>query len=90
MTFAQIIGNSTSGIIGLMNFVVVPLIFALAFAAFIWGVVNYFFIHVDNETKRTEGRNFIIWGLVGMAVLLSVWGFVYLVLGTVGITPGVY
>ncbi|MFA6519796.1 MAG: hypothetical protein WCT41_03190 [Candidatus Paceibacterota bacterium] len=81
------IGDGSSGIIGLLNMVVVPVIFAFAFAAFIWGVVNYFFLHGDEEAKREEGRKFIVWGLIGIVVLFSVWGFVNIVLSTLGIMP---
>ncbi len=88
MTFAQFIGGSSTGIIGLLNVVVVPIILALAFAAFIWGVVNYFFLHATDESKREEGKQFVLWGLIGMAVLFSVWGFVNIMLSTLGITPG--
>jgi len=87
MTFKDFVGSGTSGIIGVLNTVVVPLIFTLAFAAFIWGVVNYFFFHGDEESKRAEGRQFILWGIIGMAVLFSVWGFVNLLLSTLGIAP---
>ena len=87
MTFAQFVGSSTTGIIGILNVAVIPVIFAFAFFAFIWGVVNYFFFSKDNETKRTEGRQFIFWGILGMVVLFSVWGFVNLLLSTLGIAP---
>jgi hypothetical protein len=89
MTFAQFIGNSTSGVVGILNTVVVPIIFALSFAAFVWGVANYFFFHGGEETKRKEGREFIFWGILGIVVLLSVWSFVKLLLSTLGIAPGV-
>ena len=88
MTFAQFIGTRTSGIIGVLNTFVVPLIFSLAAATFLWGVVNYFFLHGDDEGKRAEGRQFIFWGIIGMVVLFSVWGFVNIMLSTLGISPG--
>lgn len=88
MTFAQFIGNGSTGIIGTLNIVVVPVIFSLAFASFIWGIVNYFFLHGAEEAKREEGRQFILWGIIGLVVLFSVWGFVNILLSTLGITPG--
>lgn len=88
MTFAQFVGNGSSGIIGAINLVVVPVIFALAFAAFVWGIVKHFFIHGGEETSREEGRTFIMWGLVGMLVLFSVWGLVNILLSTLGIASG--
>lgn len=87
MTFAQFIGSGSTGVIGFLNVVVVPVIFALAFLVFIWGVVNYFFLHTGDETKREEGRKFLMWGLLGVVVLFSVWGFVNLLLSTLGIAP---
>ncbi|MDD2657551.1 MAG: hypothetical protein PHD04_02735 [Candidatus Pacebacteria bacterium] len=86
-TFKDYIGSGTTGIVGLLNTVVVPVIFALAFAAFVWGVMTYFFLNGGNEDKRSEGRQFIFWGILGMVVLFSVWGFVNLMLSTLGIAP---
>ncbi len=86
-TFAQYIGSGSTGIIGLINDVIVPVIFALSFLVFIWGVMNYFFLNGGDETKRSEGRQFALWGILGMAVLFSVWGFVGLLLSTLGIAP---
>lgn len=87
MTFAQFVGNGSTGLVGVLNTVVVPVIFALAFAFFLWGVLSYFFFHGADETKRTEGRQFVFWGILVMAVLFSVWGLVNLLLSTLGIAP---
>ena len=72
---------------GIINTFIIPIIFAFAFVVFVWGIVSYFFIHGSDETKRTEGKKFAFWGVIGMVVLLSVWGFVNLVLSTLGIMP---
>lgn len=87
MTFKDFIGSSDTGIVGALNTVVVPVIFAFAFAAFVWGVVNYFFISGGDEKKREEGRQFVLWGILGLVVLFSVWGFVNILLSTLGIAP---
>ncbi len=87
MTFAQFVGDGNTGIIGAVDAVVVPAIFGLVFLVFVWGIVKYFFLHSDDETKRAEGRNFALWGLIGMLVLFSVWGLVNLLLSTLGINP---
>ena len=87
MTFAQFVGSGSEGVIGALNTVIVPVIFSLAFASFVWGIVNYFFLHDGDEGKRAEGRQFIMWGVLGMVVLFSVWGFVALLLSTLGIAP---
>lgn len=88
MTFKDFIGSGSTGIIGIINTVIVPVIFAFAFLVFIWGIVKYFFINNGgDEGKIKEGKQFAFWGIIGMVVLLSVWGFVNIVLSTLGIMP---
>ena len=87
MTFAQFVGSGTTGIIGIINTVIIPFIGALAFFVFVWGVISYFFFHSDDEKKRAEARQFIFWGILGIVVLFSVWGFISLLLSTLGIAP---
>lgn len=89
MTFRDFIGSGSTGIIGVLNTVVVPLIVSLAAAVFVWGVINHFFLHGSDEAKREEGKQFMLWGIIGLAVLFSVWGFVNLLLSTLGIAPRV-
>jgi len=88
MTFADFIGSGSTGIFGILNNIAIPLIFAFAFAIFIWGIVNYFFLKGDDETERAHGKQFALWGIVGLALLFSVWGLVNLLLSTLGITAG--
>jgi len=85
MTFAQFVGGGLTGVIGALNMVVVPIIITLAFLYFIWGVINYFFIHGDEEGKRAEGRQFVLWGVIGLVVLFSIWGILNILLSTLGI-----
>jgi hypothetical protein len=54
---------------------VVPFLFALATVGFIWGVIQMF-MNPDSEEKRKTGKQFMVWGLVGLFVMLSVWALV--------------
>ena len=84
MTFAQTVNQ----IISIINTIVVPLIAAFAFFAFVYGIFKYFFINnKGDETKMKEGKEFAFWGILGLVVLFSVWGFVNLLLSTLGIAP---
>lgn len=65
-----------------INSSVIPLIFALATVIFIWGVVQYV-INSDEEAKKEKGRQFMIWGIIGLAVMISVWSLVGILSNTV-------
>lgn len=89
MTFAQFVGSGSTGIIGVINIIVVPFIGTLVFFVFVWGVLKYFFFsNKGDEKELTEGKEFIFWGLIGIVVFFSVWGFVNLLLSTLGIARG--
>ena len=54
---------------------VVPLLMALALAAFVYGIIKYF-LNPDNEEKRKEGKGYMFWGLISLFVMVSLWGLV--------------
>ncbi|MFA6274164.1 MAG: hypothetical protein WC662_03305, partial [Candidatus Paceibacterota bacterium] len=64
---------------------VIPLIFALAVAMFVWGVVMYV-INTSEEAKKAKGKMFMIWGIIALTVMVSVWGLVAILGNTFGIT----
>ena len=72
----------------IINDSVIPLIFAVATVMFVWGVVQFFIINADEEKKRAQGKQFMIWGIVALAVMLSVWGLVGILSTTFGIKGG--
>lgn len=84
LAFAQVnsIQDAGTTIINIIDNVLVPIIFALAFLMFIWGIFRYFIQGGHDEEKRAEGRNLMIWGLIGFFVMVSVWGLVHVLLGT--------
>ena len=63
------------------------LLIAVAVVYFLWGVVN-FVSAGDNEDKRASGRKSMIWGLVGIAVMVSLWGIITLLQTVFGIGGG--
>lgn len=74
---------------GIINGSIIPLIFAVATIMFVWGVVQFFIINADEEAKRAQGKQFMIWGIIALAVMLSVWGLVGILGSTFGIDTSV-
>ncbi len=72
------IENLSSSLIGILNTVVVPVVFAIAFIVFIWGVFQAFILNGANEEKRKEGAKFVLWSVIGFAIMISIWGIVNL------------
>jgi len=54
---------------------VIPLLVALAVAAFVYGIIKYF-LSPDSEEKKKEGKSYMFWGLVTLFVMVSIWGLV--------------
>ncbi len=76
------------GIIYVINFIFVPVLMAIALIVFLWGVYKYFILGATEEKSRTDGRQFVLWGVIGFVVILSVWGLVAVVGNTLGLSPG--
>ena len=62
----------------------IPLFFAVAFLLFIWGVFLYFILGAGNDEKRKEGRSFVVYGIIGFVIMVSLWGIVALLTSTLG------
>ncbi|OGJ02207.1 hypothetical protein A3G98_02135 [Candidatus Nomurabacteria bacterium RIFCSPLOWO2_12_FULL_37_8] len=63
---------------------VVPILIALGVIYFVWGVVTYV-IASDEEAKKS-GRDRIIYGIIGLAVIIAVWGLVAILRNTFGLS----
>ena len=57
--------------------------FAFALVYFIVGVLQYL-LNPANDEERATGRQHILWGVVGMAIMVSVWGIMTIIAGTLG------
>ena|SRR3989338_7703671 len=62
---------------------VVPILIALGVVFFVWGVVSYV-IGSDEEAKK-KGRDRMIYGIIGLVVIVGMWGLVRLVTNTFGL-----
>lgn len=63
---------------------VIPVFISLAVVLFVWGVVMYV-IASDEEAKK-RGKDKMIYGIIGLAVIIAMWGFVKILTNTFGLS----
>ncbi|MDO8514657.1 MAG: hypothetical protein Q7S50_03885, partial [bacterium] len=80
--------NYSNSITWTINYILVPVLMAVAFIVFLFGVYKYFIQGAADEKSRTDGRQFTLWGVVGFVVILSLWGIVNIFMSTLGLSVG--
>ena len=68
----------------LISVIITPLLqlfFAVALAVFAWGVVQ-FLIALNKGGNLEQGKDHMLWGILGMAIMLGAYGIITIVLGT--------
>jgi hypothetical protein len=84
---AQTGGQGLFGVLEKANQLIsmlLPFVITLTLLVFLWGIFKYVVSGGDMEARK-QARGFIIWGLVALAVMVSVWGLVNLLIRTVGV-----
>ena len=59
-------------------------IFALALLYFVYGVA-LFIKGADDEEARTTGQRHMLWSVIGLAIMVSVYAILGIITGTVGV-----
>jgi len=65
----------------------IPIVIGLALLAFFYGLVKFLFSNASADAKD-DGKRIMIWGVVAMFVMVSIWGLVNFIQGTTGVTDG--
>lgn len=78
--FRSLIDFFTQAIVGS----IIPLLIGLAIVYFFWGVAKYI-KNSDDESEREKARSYMVWGVIGLFVMISVWGLVGVLANTFGI-----
>ena len=79
MTFQTLI-KAAGGLVA--DIVLVLIIVALL--VFFWGLVK-FIAKAGDEKAVEEGRNLMVWGVISLFVMITVWGLVNFIGGELGI-----
>jgi len=61
--------------IQLINGSILPFLFTLAFILFLYGVMMYIFKY-DDSKRREEGIKMMTYGIIGLAIMFSIWGLI--------------
>lgn len=76
------IQDAAGVVTNIINGVLVPLVFAIAFIVFIWGIFQYFIAGGHDEEAKEKGKSLMLYGLIGFFLMVSVWGLVNILVGT--------
>ena len=64
------------------------LMFALSFLYFTYSIVKFLRLEAG-DASRKEAQEAILWGIVGMLIMFSVYGIInYIILPSFGLEPG--
>lgn len=75
---AENINQFLSDIVSLIDNALIPLLLAVAFITFIYGVFKYFIAGSTSREERQQGRTMVMYSLIGFFILLSAWGIINL------------
>lgn len=65
---------------------IIPILFTLGIIYFVYGIITY--VIGDDEEAKQKGRDRIFFGIIGFAVIVSIWGLVAIVKKTFGVGNG--
>ncbi len=84
--YAQVDADALGGVLNpIITHIVNPIVqlmFAVAVVVFAYGVFQMIWNKIDADGHE-KGRNSMVGGLIGMFIMLSAWGIVYLIANTV-------
>lgn len=89
IVFAQQLGNLEILVtsIGRLVGIALPIVVGIALLAFFWGLVKYIFAQ-GNEESKADAKKIMLWGIIALFVMVSVWGIVRFIGTALGINQG--
>jgi hypothetical protein len=83
ISFAQLATTDAllTKILDMIRVTLIPLAFSLALLFFFWGMAKY--IRKSGDEKE-EGRKIMVWGVIALFVMSSIWGLVFFIRNEIG------
>lgn len=86
LAFAQTTFGTILGTIGGLINTIIPILIAAGLAYFIYGVIM--FVIAGDADKKEGARKIVIQGIIGLFVIVSIWGLVGIIQSTFGVGTG--
>ncbi len=80
----QAIGNVMDKFWNLIIYPVILVVFAAGFMLFVYGLVEFLW-NLNEGGDNKEGKSHMVWGIVGMLIMVSVYGILDLLDNTFGL-----
>lgn len=61
-----------------------PILFSIIFIVFFWGL-SKLILHSDSEDEITKGRNYMMWGIIVLFILISFRAIISFIVGDLGL-----
>lgn len=81
---SKTLGDLIGSAIGYLN-EALALLMGLAVVMFVFYILRYF---VLSDEKREEGRQYLVWSMIGFFVIFSMWGIVNILIATFDVGTG--
>lgn len=83
LAFAQ--GQGLTNIIDMIGGIIssiIPILVALALIYFFWGLIKFI---LQSGDAKDDGKKYMLWGIIALFVMISVWGIVNLLAESFGV-----
>ncbi len=80
----QAAGNIMDTFVTLIIDPAILIVFSAGFFLFIYGLVEFLYA-INQGGDNTEGKQHMVWGIVGMLIMISVYGIIALLDNTFGL-----
>lgn len=77
--------TTLAGEFGSLISATIPVLIALAFLVFVWGLIT-FIAASGSDSAKDEGKRRMIWGVLALFVITAIWGILALLRGITGTT----
>ncbi len=65
--------------------ILIPMAFAICLLYFFWGIAKYIGVSAGSEEAAKEGKRVMVWGVIALFVVSSIWGIISFIRSELGI-----